>query len=114
MAGLAGRSSPQIQDFQAWIGPSIKQADFEVGAEVRDELLRATAVTPEMFVAARDGKYLADLQAMAVAQLVDAGVPLQAIEVYPVSTMQDPRLHSARRDKERSGRMATVVGICES
>jgi copper oxidase (laccase) domain-containing protein len=108
MAELADGPSP---DLHAWIGPFIEQEDFEVGAEVRRELLNAAAVTVEMFAGGAEGKYLADLRAMAVAQLVDGGVSPRAIEVYPASTLRGTEFHSARRDGESSGRMATVVGI---
>lgn len=133
MAELAGSSSPQSPQLCAWIGPSIKQEDYEVGPEVREQLLNARAVSRDMFAPALvatfpvapttapaaiptatptvEGKYRADLQAMATAQLVDGGVPLSAIEVYPLSTLQSPQLHSVRRDAEQAGRMATVVGI---
>lgn len=108
MAELAGRSSSPLF---AWIGPSIKQEDYEVGAEVREELLRAPAVTASMFAPSAGGKHLADLQAMATAQLLVGGVSPRNIEVYPVSTLQSAALHSVRRDGDRAGRMATVVGI---
>jgi YfiH family protein len=110
MAELAGTNSlPSC--VRAWIGPCIGPEDYEVGSEVRRELLDTPLVTPSMFATGTDGRFLADLRAMARAQLIDGGVPAHALAAHPASTKQDLSFHSVRRDKEHAGRMATVVGI---
>jgi YfiH family protein len=113
MAELAGTDGlpPCVR---AWIGPCIGPEDYEVGAEVRRELLDAPSVTPRMFATGTDGRFLADLRAMARAQLIDGGVPAHAVTAHPTSTKQNLSFHSVRRDKEHAGRMATVVGILQT
>jgi YfiH family protein len=99
---------------KVWIGPAITQGDYEVSTEVRSALLERPAIAEkvsELFVASRTGHWLADLPGSARAILTSQGVEPQNIEWYFGSTKRNPLLHSARRDKEASGRMATVVGL---
>ena len=57
------------------------------------------------------GHFLADLQAITKAKLNAAGVASERISSQGESTLTNERYHSARRDGESSGRMATVVGL---
>ncbi|MDR1422983.1 MAG: polyphenol oxidase family protein [Coriobacteriales bacterium] len=101
----------------AWIGPGIAQEDYEVGADVRDALLSLSVLAElseahdRLFLPARPGHWLADLPFIAALILTDAGLSPDAITRYPTSTFRGSHLHSARRDGELSGRMATVVGL---
>ena len=100
-------------DTLAWIGPSIHQADYEIGAEVRRELLTNNLIRDSRFCISSPGRFFVDLQGIASDILFDCGLDRHNISVFPVSTKADFRLHSARRDGSNSGRMATVVGISE-
>jgi YfiH family protein len=103
----------RLEDCQAWIGPCIHAADYEVGAEVRDALILSPYIDVGHFVevAAVDGvaHYLADLPAMATSELNAHGI--RDVRCFPVSTRGSRELHSVRRDGQAAGRMATVVGI---
>ena len=99
------------EDVQGWIGPAIAARDYEVDSSTRQTLLASPQVSVEHFSPTRLGHFLADLRAMAVAKLTAMGLPSESIAICPGSTFADTRYHSARRDGEASGRMATVVGI---
>lgn len=98
-------------DIRVWIGPAIAREDYEISAEVREALLARPAVTPECFTDTKPGHFLADLPMAAKEILISLGVGAERIDHHPLSTRQDIRLHSARRDSGRAGRMATVVGV---
>jgi len=99
------------KDTRAWIGPAIAGSDYEITDEVRAQLLASPHVCPGHFVPTRKGHCLADLPAMAHAKLVAAGIRPNNIAQHPESTFRNVRYHSARRDGEKAGRMAIVVGI---
>ena len=99
------------QEMFAWIGPAIKREDYEVGLDTYQALSRIPAAHDEHFTVTRPGHWLADLPALAAAVLMDKGIPKDQISLYPHSSFAHPQLHSFRRDKEMSGRMATVVGL---
>jgi YfiH family protein len=61
-------------NLMAWLGPAIGPGHFEVGAEVRDELLRADAAAEGAFEHNARGRYLADLYALARSRLTRLGV----------------------------------------
>ncbi|HBT95194.1 MAG TPA: hypothetical protein DEB24_03410 [Coriobacteriia bacterium] len=98
-------------DLRAWIGPAVAREDYEISTEVRDALLVRPAVTSECFTDTKPGHFLADLPMAATQILTALGVPSDKITHHPGSTRHDVRLHSARRDSGRAGRMATVVGV---
>jgi YfiH family protein len=114
----------------AWLGPAIGPANFEVGAEVREQFLAATpALAPQItayfiasapFIKNTPGTkntlvtknkspqhYLADIYALARLRLRAAGVT--AIYGGGFCTFADhPRFYSYRRDG-RCGRMASLI-----
>lgn len=97
----------------AWLGPAIGPDCFEVGAEVRQAFI--DAAWPDELPATRaafaegvgDGKFLANLYALARLRLARAGCR----DVYGggLCTMTDAeRFYSYRRD-HTTGRMATLI-----
>ncbi len=58
----------------AWLGPSIGPAAFEVGGEVRDAFLAHDAGSAIAFRPGREGRWFADLPALARRRLAGAGV----------------------------------------
>jgi YfiH family protein len=92
----------------AWLGAAIGPASFEVGAEVREAFLVRDAGAAECFKPRpAQGKFLADLYALARRRLAAAGVT----RVYGggLDTLREPsRFYSYRRDGE-TGRMAALV-----
>jgi YfiH family protein len=94
-------------DFMAWLGPAIGPAAFEVGPEVRAAFLAADPEVASAFQAGPDGKWFADLFALARHRLARAGVT----QVYggTACTYSDPeRFFSYRRDGV-TGRMASLI-----
>ncbi|HET6401092.1 MAG TPA: peptidoglycan editing factor PgeF [Candidatus Kapabacteria bacterium] len=87
----------------AFIGASASGEKYEVGLEV------ATLFEEKHLVELAGGKYLLDVKAANLDQLLFAGIPREHIEVSPLCTILDERLHSYRRDGKRSGRMLAVI-----
>ncbi len=95
----------------AWLGPCIGAQAFEVGAEVRAAFVDAAPQAGACFRPGAQGKWLADLQALARQRLAAAGVE----RIYGNDgtsswcTVANPlRFFSHRRDGV-SGRMAASV-----
>jgi YfiH family protein len=87
----------------AFIGASASGEKYEVGLEV------ATLFEEKHLVQLADGKFLLDVKAANLDQLLFAGIPLDHIEISPLCTISDERLHSFRRDGKRSGRMLAII-----
>ena len=101
-------------DMLAWLGPAIGPTAFEVGPEVRESFLTAAAensrvLVEQCFVPSphSDGRFLADLYALARIRLAACGV--SGIYGGEFCTLSDPeRFYSYRRDGQ-TGRMATLI-----
>jgi polyphenol oxidase len=87
----------------AFIGASASGEKYEVGLEV------ATLFEEKHLVYLSSEKFLLDVKAANLDQLLFAGILREQIEVSPLCTISDERLHSYRRDGTRSGRMLAVI-----
>lgn len=97
------------RDVVAWIGPAIGPRAFEVGSDVLDAYAAADPADVACFAPLGDGKWLADLPALARRRLARAGVGTVAGGTW--CTHGDAaRFHSWRRDRG-AGRMATAIAI---
>ena len=104
-------------DLLVWLGPCIGPTAFEVGAEVREGFVAVDAGAAACFVAQPEGKFLANLPALARRRLSALGIP----SAYgndgsaPWCTVtQSSTFFSHRRDAGRlgsSGRMAACIWI---
>ncbi len=93
----------------AWLGPAIGPDAFEVGGEVRAAFVGHDVRADAAFRVKPDGKYLADLYALARQRLADVGV--FAVYGGNFCTLADSeRFFSFRRDGA-TGRMATLVAL---
>jgi len=104
-----GELGADAGDLVAWLGPAIGPRAFEVGRDVLDAFAAADRGSDACFVPTDDGKWLADLYALARRQLAAAGVG----EVHGGShctVAEAARFFSHRRDKA-AGRMASVVWL---
>jgi polyphenol oxidase len=91
----------------AWIGPAIGPRAFEVGDDVRDAFAGHDRGSLMHFVRARDGKWIADLPALARRRL--AAVNVTRVTGGDQCTWSDAsRFFSYRRDRT-SARMAAFV-----
>lgn len=92
-------------DLIIFIGPGISKEHFEVGEDVANSFY-------EKYVELRNGKYYVDLRVNLLDQLDSLGIPIDNIDVNPFCTFKEKDyLHSYRRDKDKSGRMFTVIGL---
>jgi len=93
----------------AWLGPAIGPEAFEVGHDVHQAFTTDDPGATQAFVPQRDGKFMADLYALARRRLARAGV----VRVHGggFCTQRDTaRFYSYRREK-RSGRMGAFIWI---
>jgi YfiH family protein len=94
----------------AWLGPCIGPQCFEVGAEVRAAFVARDAGAAACFAPHGDGKFLADLPALARRRLAGAGVTrVFGSDGSPRwCTVRNPeRYFSYRRDRGANGQGAT-------
>jgi len=96
------------EDILVYIGPGISSKHFEVGEDV-------AAMFDPKYVEIRDERYYVNILANVLEQLKAAGVAADQIEYSrKCSFAEIDYLHSYRRDKERSGRMFSVIGMRDS
>lgn len=94
---------------QAWVGPGIGPAHFEVGADVLDAMERTLARAREAFAPVAGGKFRADLPALARQALAQVGVT--DVGGGTLCTYSEPsRFYSFRRDRI-TGRHAAVIWL---
>ena len=98
------------EKLMAWLGPAIGPLAFEVGQEVRDAFVAASASADAAFrPAAGAGKYLADIYCLARQRLAGQGV--SRVFGGSLCTVSDAeRFFSYRRDGQ-TGRMATMIWL---
>lgn len=103
------------QDWLAWLGPCIGPTAFEVGAEVREVFCATQPAAQACFVPRPQGKFLADLAALARLRLSAAGVAaVWGNDSSPgwCTVGQSSRFFSHRRDaagRGSTGRMAACI-----
>ena len=97
------------RDLVAWIGPAIGPRRFEVGRDVFDAFVAAHPDDAAAFAPFREGKWLADLPALARRRLARLGVA--RVDGGTWCTVEDAaRFHSWRRDRG-AGRMTTAIAL---
>lgn len=93
----------------AYLGPAIGPDAFEVGAEVRAAFLAHDAAAASAFVDIGNGKYLADIYALARQRLQAAGVEAIYGGEY-CTVLQRNDFFSYRRDGQ-TGRMVSAIWL---
>jgi YfiH family protein len=93
----------------AWLGPGIGPAHFEIGTEVREELLRADSHAEAAFERNARGRYRADLAALARLRLERLGIA----RIYggDACTYAAPEDYFSHRRDGRTGRQATLIWL---
>lgn len=105
-------SKASANELLAWLGPAISAPNYEVGEEVREQFLNQDTDNEVAFSPSVNGRWLADLYALARIRLNKQGI--KAIFGGDFCTFADPnRFYSYRRDGSRTGRMATLIWIKE-
>jgi polyphenol oxidase len=101
------RSPPE--SLLAWLGPAIGPGHFEVGPEVREQLLRGDPGALTAFVPNARGRFMADLPGLARRRLERLGIT----RIYgggECTHAEAERYFSHRRDGQ-TGRQATLVWL---
>ncbi len=97
------------KDLLVWLGPAIGPQAFEVGGEVRDAFLADAPEAGTAFVPVSEGKWRADIYALARQRLRRVGV--DAVYGGEHCTFSEPgRFYSYRRDGV-TGRMASLIWL---
>lgn len=92
------------KNMYAFVGASASGEKYEVGFDV------ATLFEKRHIKELGNGKFLLNVRAANVEQLIRSGIPEDHIEVSDRCTISDPNLHSYRRDGKQSGRMIAIIG----
>lgn len=105
----------------AIIGPHIQKQSFEVGNDVRDQILASlgpvNSSDPNLQCEAisnysevvSEQKSLVDLNLVVRTQLQHEGIELENVFDLHIDTVKNPLFHSYRRDKEKSGRQISFI-----
>lgn len=96
----------------AWLGPAIGPASYEVGAEVREAFVSLHREAASAFASRDEGKFLADLYALARLRLAKAGVRSVSGGGFCTFTEHE-RFFSYRRER-KSGRLGAFIWIDEA
>lgn len=100
---LENQYGSDSQDLLAWIGPGITGVEYEVDLGVAGNFA-------ERFYRKRGDKYLLDLKAVNLNQLLECGLSNENIEISSYSTFtSDNMFHSFRRDGLKAGRHLGVI-----
>jgi hypothetical protein len=105
---VAAMGSP-AHEIVAWMGPAIGPRSFEVGPEVRAAFMAVEPAAESAFAPRGDGKFLADLYALARRRLARAGVA-QVHGGGGCTLLERERFFSYRR-QPKSGRMGAFAWI---
>jgi len=93
------------ENMVVFIGPGINKHNFEVGAEVAE-------LFDKKYVENSGGKFYLDFLSNVKDQIKDIGIPDDNIECFDMCTYDEEEyLHSFRRDKTKSGRMFSIIGM---
>jgi len=105
LADRMGESA--VSGLVAAAGPCARACCYEVGEETAEAL----SVLPGAALRKGDtpGKWFADLQAIALSALADAGIPSSRAEGVGPCTVCSRRFHSFRREKSLTGRQLSFI-----
>ncbi|MEM9420011.1 MAG: polyphenol oxidase family protein [Planctomycetota bacterium] len=107
----AARGSLEVAGCVAAIGPCISLERYEVGEEVAS---RFRGAVPEAVRDDLGDKPHLDTRAVAAAQLRDAGLLPDRIDVFPGCTFNDPELFSYRQQGKGVGHLAAMISPGQS
>ena len=101
-------------DLIAAIGPAASGRCYEIGVDVVDAFREKVRFSEKYFVPTRDGHALVDLHLANKDQLLERGVPENAIFTTPFCTMERTDLFFSYRVEKRlygkTGRLLSVIG----
>jgi YfiH family protein len=95
-------------------GPCARGCCYEVGEDAAEALVAVPGGPEHVRRGRAAGKWMADLQRIALSALAAAGVPLESSEGIGPCTVCSDRFHSFRREKSLTGRQLSFIYIMES
>jgi polyphenol oxidase len=106
----------EFSDINVFIGPHILFESFEVGADVRDQLLKSINVEAKNFdnriiKSYSKDKFLVNLLELIKIQLGEFKITENQLKVVVQNTFTNSNFHSFRRDKEKSGRQISFIAM---
>lgn len=112
VSGMREHYGSDPEEILAAFGPCIGGGCYEVGDEVRRSYLQEK-FSDSTFrpIPGRHGKYLFDLAEANMLQLISQGIKRERIFTVGVCTHCNERYPSYRRDKDRTGRMLSFIGM---
>lgn len=99
---------PPARELSAYIGPAIGATAFEVGAEVLEAFRNDDPRAVEHFSVGAEGKFLADLAALAQVRLRRAGVS-EVIQSGRCTVTESSIFYSHRAGQGNAGRFASLI-----
>jgi YfiH family protein len=102
-----------VRGFVAAAGPCARGCCYEVGDEVAEALHTVPRAAGHLRAGRGPGKWMADLQAIALSALAVAGVATGRAEGVGPCTVCTGRFHSYRREKSLTGRQLSFIYIRE-
>ncbi|HEX9190488.1 MAG TPA: polyphenol oxidase family protein [Candidatus Deferrimicrobiaceae bacterium] len=102
-----------VRGLVAAAGPCALGCCYEVGEEVADALLSVPGAAGHLRAGRALGKWMADLQAIALSALAAAGVAPDRSEGVGPCTVCSGRFHSFRREKSLTGRQLSFIYLRE-
>jgi len=100
----------EVNHLLVWLGPAIGPTKFEVGKDVYDAFVDRHTESEAAFTPHAEGKWLADLYALARIRLTLSGVTDVYGGDFCTYTRED-LFFSFRRDKGKKGNMANLIWI---
>lgn len=99
----------QPEDLMVWLGPAIGPDAFEIGPEVRQQLLAAQPQAESAFHTGQGDRWLADLPQLARLRLQQLGI--SQIYASNLCTYSQPERFFSFRREGQTGRMASLIWI---
>jgi len=98
------------ENISVFAGPHIQKPNFEVGNDVRDQLLASSLLKDaSIWSAINETKSRVDLHEILNAQLLESGIEMEKCFFELKDTVQDTAYHSFRRDKQEAGRQISLI-----
>ncbi|GMR03578.1 MAG: purine nucleoside phosphorylase YfiH [Gammaproteobacteria bacterium] len=110
-AGIRRMRTPAAE-ILAWLGPGIGPASYEIGDEVRQAFIQKDPDLTGAFAPSQNGRWLADLYALARRELHAQGVRM--ISGGDHCTLRESELFFSHRRDGTCGRMASLIWLDES
>lgn len=110
---LAKKGAPAAE-LEVIIGPHIQKESFEVGNDVRDQILASLGpLSPteriQFATPLQEGKSLVDINQVVRTQLSQCGIANDHLFDLHIDTVKNTDFHSHRRDKEKAGRQISFI-----